>query len=472
MIFPSLQEKLFSSHSRKSQPEEPLTDERAIQPPPPTPEASELSPSGAAMDASSGSSVALESSAPLQASASSEDSPVLEPSASPVSSASSDASPSIDSPTPPESSAPSDVSPSIDSPTPPESPALSDASPSIDSPTPSESPAPDRQAEKSSSHEDEDWDVDYEDTEEYDFEERPRRRLVPAEIIMILIAVCSFCLLIVAVVFSFPHFFPKDEDPQSLPGYHVDSHLPVPIETILEPTVEVTEPENPTIPPDPNPYTRFDFQYNRHNYLLLQNLASFPGVDVSAYQGDIDWQAVADSGIYFAFIRLGYRGYGSGKLVEDSYAKQNLAGAYNAGLKVGAYFFSQALNQQEVDEEIEFMLEVLGEQYLEMPIILDWEIPAPDARTSGVMDARTLTDLQLYFCGIMKEKGYQPMVYFNWNQSENLYYLSDMEEYPFWLAYYNDRMTYPWHVEFWQYSDHGTVPGISGPVDMNVYMPA
>lgn len=299
-----------------------------------------------------------------------------------------------------------------------------------------------------------------------------RRRLsIRPEFIMGIIAGLAAILLIAVVVLCMP-YFGDDEDPESLPQYHDAARATQPVpETILEPTISETQPENPTIPPDRNPYDRYDFQYNRHNYLLLQNLNSSPGVDVSAHQGSINWKAVQASGIEFAMIRLGYRGYGSGKLVEDEYARQNLTGAREAGLDIGAYFFSQALNIQEADEEIEFMLNILGDQRLDMPIILDWEVPAADARTAGKMDARTLTDIQLHFCSVMAQKGYQPMVYFNWHQSENLYYLSELEDYPFWLALYQDRMTYPWKVEMWQYSDQGRVPGIDGNVDLNVYMP-
>ena len=87
------------------------------------------------------------------------------------------------------------------------------------------------------------------------------------------------------------------------------------------------------------------------------------------------------------------------------------------------------------------------------------------------MDARTLTDIQLHYCKTITDKGYEPMIYFNWHQSENLYYLSELEEYPFWLALYQDRMTYPWKVEMWQWTCTGRVPGINGDVDINVYMP-
>ena len=311
----------------------------------------------------------------------------------------------------------------------------------------------------------------------------PRRGLRP-EWIMAIIAGGAAVLLIFALILARP-YFPKpqpeapatqqpqyqEEDPEILlQNSSEEDPGALPGEDNLEPEDSDEEPENPTIPPDRNPYDQYDFQYDRHNYLKLQNLHSYAGVDVSAYQGKIDWKKVKASGIDFAIIRLGYRGYESGKLVEDDYAKANLKGAKEAGLKVGAYFFSQALNIKETDEEIKFIMKILGDTKLEMPLVLDWEIPANTARTRK-MDATTLTDIQRHFCGQVRDMGYQPMIYFNWHQSEKLYYLSDLEEYPFWLALYQDRMTYPWKVEMWQYTDKGKVPGIQGNVDLNVYMP-
>ena len=317
-------------------------------------------------------------------------------------------------------------------------------------------------------------DFDFEKEDDYPEEEvvledlRARSRRVRPEAVMGIVAAIAAVLLIVVLVLSLP-YMSRDEDPETAKEQYIRQTEPKE-EVILEPTISETEPENPTIPPDRNPYGRYDFQYNRHNYLLLQNVNSSPGVDVSAHQGDIDWAAVKKSGIEFAIIRLGYRGYGSGKLVEDEYAKKNLQAAKEAGLKIGAYFFSQALDIKETDEEIQFMLNMLADVDLDMPLVLDWEIPAEDARTKN-MDARTLTDIQLHFCGQMKKMGYQPMVYFNWHQSENLYYLSELEDYPFWLALYQDRMTYPWKVEMWQWTSSGKVPGIQGNVDINVFMP-
>lgn len=303
----------------------------------------------------------------------------------------------------------------------------------------------------------------------------PCRRKFRPEHIIIIIAILSAIVLGLTVVMALPYITAEpevteasesaevtlpasDEDPEAALHQNAQAE-PEPL-----PTIEAI------IEPEANPYGRLDFQYNKNNYLYCLRQDSYPGVDVSAFQRDIDWQKVKDSGIRFAMLRLGYRGYESGKLVEDEYIQQNLEQTKAVDMPIGAYFFSQALTIKEVDEEIDFMLKVLGDYDLHMPIVLDWEIPTADARTAK-MDARTLTALQEYFCKVMTEKGFTPMVYFNWHQSNTLLYLNELEAYPFWLALYDDRMTYPYHVEMWQYTDSGRVPGIQGGVDLNIYMP-
>ena len=309
-------------------------------------------------------------------------------------------------------------------------------------------------------------------------ETKERKGIQPEWVLTGIMLLCA-ALLVWMVIMSKP-YIPGKEDPLAV---HPHAAATAPAETEgeeMDPALlhqnqtQPTEPEEtvePTIPPEANPYGRLDFQYDRNNYLYALKTDSYPGIDVSAFQGKIDWEKVKASGIEFAIIRLGYRGYGkAGKLVEDEYAKENLKGATEAGLAIGAYFFSQALDIEEADEEIEYMLKILGDYELDMPIILDWEIPVDTARTVN-MDARTLTDIQLHFCQVMEEKGYQPMVYFNWHMSSRLLYLNELEDYPFWLALYQDRMTYPYKVEMWQYTDRGRVPGIEGNVDLNIYMP-
>ena len=290
--------------------------------------------------------------------------------------------------------------------------------------------------------------------------------------------VMGFIALLAAVLLGFTAFVAFQNYEPEVPGVtlppKLDEEDPLRYAHEAEPTQE-TEPEGteiPTIPPAPNPYDQFDFQYGRHNYLKLQNLPSFAGVDVSAYQGDINWKKVASSGIDFAMIRLGYRGYGqAGNMVEDDYARRNLEEARKAGLEIGAYFFSQATTVDEVDDEIFFFMKILGDTELTMPIVLDWErVGVETARTNNV-DAETLTAMQKHFCKTMVDFGYTPMVYFNRHLAESSLYLSELEDYPFWLALYQNYMTYPFRVEMWQYTCTGRVPGIQGDVDINVYMP-
>ena len=248
----------------------------------------------------------------------------------------------------------------------------------------------------------------------------PARRRVRPEAIMGIIALLAAIALAVTVFFSLPYMTaPAEEDPEALlKAQHAQQSTEPPTETTVETLPEETEETTePTVHPEANPYDRLDFQYGRNNYLYCLRQKSYIGVDVSAFQRNIDWDQVKASGIQFAILRLGYRGYESGKLVKDEYIDRNLEETARVGMPIGVYFFSQALTIKEVDEEIEFMLEILGDYELHMPIVLDWEIPAASARTAQ-MDRRTLTELQRYFCETMTEMGYTPMIYFNWYQSK------------------------------------------------------
>lgn len=216
-----------------------------------------------------------------------------------------------------------------------------------------------------------------------------------------------------------------------------------------------------------NPYGKFDFQYDGW-FLKSTTTDCLSGIDVSAYQGDIDWVKVKESGVDFAIVRLGYRGYESGKLVEDKFARINLEGAAAAGIRIGAYFFSQALNVEEAREEAQFVLEILKDYMLTMPVVFDWEhVDSETARTNN-MDPYVATDCAKAFLEIIDEAGYWPMMYFNTRQAQKLFYLDQLMEYDFWLALYSDRMTFPYKVDMWQYTSTGTIPGIFGNVDVNV----
>ena len=194
------------------------------------------------------------------------------------------------------------------------------------------------------------------------------------------------------------------------------------------------------------------------------------GIDISEHQQSVDWELVKAAGIDFVMIRIGYRGYTQGRLYIDSRFDQHIRGAQKAGLDVGVYFFSQAITPSEARQEARFLLMVLNWRRLDLGIAYDWEFVNSQARTAG-MDGRTMTDCALAFCETIAAAGQTPLVYFNQYQADNYYILDDLTQYDFWFAKYADEMTCPYPVKMWQYTESGTVPGIAGPVDMNLYWP-
>lgn len=234
-----------------------------------------------------------------------------------------------------------------------------------------------------------------------------------------------------------------------------------------EATEVITEATLP--PPESNPIGMSDF-YMDGDYLSCLATPSVLGIDVSFWQGDIDWPKVKQAGVEFAMIRAGARGTETGDLFEDDYAQVNYAGASAAGIQVGAYFFSQAITPEEAVAEANYLLEIIKDWNVEMPLVYDWEFVSADARTAN-MDPRTLTDCAKAFCETVKNAGYTPMIYFNTNQSFDMLYLAELKDYRFWLAQYDTVLRYPYKIDMWQYSETGTVPGIQGNVDIDLYFP-
>jgi GH25 family lysozyme M1 (1,4-beta-N-acetylmuramidase) len=192
------------------------------------------------------------------------------------------------------------------------------------------------------------------------------------------------------------------------------------------------------------------------------------GIDVSEYQGEIDWQQVADSGVSFVFVRLGYRGTTEGLLLPDQRFAQNLSGAREAGLDVGVYFFSQALNQREAVEEADYVLRALEGETLELPVMFDWEpVAKAGSRTEG-MEAQVISDCAEAFCLRITASGYDAGIYFNRQQGYYSYDLARLRDYAFWVSDPNDHPDFYYAFRIWQYSFTGTVPGIETVVDRNL----
>lgn len=215
-----------------------------------------------------------------------------------------------------------------------------------------------------------------------------------------------------------------------------------------------------------NPYTPADFTM-QNGYVTCTAGPTRLGVDVSAYQEDIDWEEVRAAGFDFAFIRIGYRGYNSGNILQDERARENLTGAKAAGLDVGVYFYAQAISPEEAAQEAQWCLNFLAGEALELPVVYDWEWVDSAART-GSMDKPTLTECVKTFCTAVESGGYDSMIYFNSHIARDLMDLRQLSEYPFWLAQYRDAMDFAYQVDIWQYTEEGSVPGIKGNVDIDL----
>lgn len=216
-----------------------------------------------------------------------------------------------------------------------------------------------------------------------------------------------------------------------------------------------------------------DLLYSTDSGRIYYHDSNYPdacyGIDVSAYQGDIDWQAVSMDNIDFALVRVGFRGYGEeGKLVLDENFKKNIEGAIAAGLDVGAYFFSQAITVEEAEEEANMLINAVQSYNITFPLIYDMEeIVGADARTKN-MDKETATAIAAAFCKKISDAGYQPMIYGNTRWLAGRLHLEELKDIPLWFAQYYKKPLFPYDFDIWQYTHEGSVAGIAGAVDINI----
>ena len=190
------------------------------------------------------------------------------------------------------------------------------------------------------------------------------------------------------------------------------------------------------------------------------------GIDVSKFQGSIDWNAVKSDGITFAIIRCGYRGYGSGALVEDSTYRQNIQGAINAGLRVGVYFYSQAINEAEAVEEASMVLSLVSGYSLPLGVYYDTE--SVGGGRANALSAAERTACAVAFCETIRSAGYSAGVYSYASWFYNALNFANISKYNIWIAQYRDTLSFSYKHNIWQYTGSGSVNGISKPVDMNI----
>ncbi len=193
------------------------------------------------------------------------------------------------------------------------------------------------------------------------------------------------------------------------------------------------------------------------------------GVDISEHQSEVDWAALRAAGVDFAMIRAGYRGYTDGGLFEDAHFRDNVLAAQAAGLEVGVYFFSQAITEEEAEEEARFLLRAVSGLQLSWPVAFDWESVAAEARTDG-LSGREMTACALAFCRVIREAGLIPAIYANQQQGLLYYGYAEQElaDVVFWLADYNETPAFRFPFQMWQYTDSGRLDGVSGSIDLNL----
>ncbi len=205
-----------------------------------------------------------------------------------------------------------------------------------------------------------------------------------------------------------------------------------------------------------------------HTELLSGIDTTVMGMDISSFNGEIDWEKVKDQGIGFVIIRCGYRGYTSGALVEDACFVRNISEANKAGVRVGVYFFTQALNEVEAVEEASMVITLCRDYRVDLPIFIDTETAAAGAGRADLLDNETRTAVLKAFCETIESAGYRAGVY----ASKNWFYErvdhTQLTGYLTWLAEYKEKPTYDGSFQFWQYTSRGYVDGVTGRVDLNV----
>ncbi len=190
------------------------------------------------------------------------------------------------------------------------------------------------------------------------------------------------------------------------------------------------------------------------------------GIDVSKWQGTIDWNAVKNSGISFVIIRCGYRGSSTGKLIQDPKFESYISGATKAGLKVGLYVFSQAVNEKEAVEEASMAIALAQGYKISYPIFIDTEWTS-GGRANNI-SKETRTAVCRAFCETVKSAGYTPGIYASKSWYQDSLNVGSLTGYKIWLAQYASQPTYSGRYDMWQYTDKGKVNGISTNVDMNI----
>lgn len=190
------------------------------------------------------------------------------------------------------------------------------------------------------------------------------------------------------------------------------------------------------------------------------NITGELGVDVSVHQGTVDWSKLKSQGVKFAMVRLGFRGYKTGDLVLDKNFKKNVEGARNAGMNVGVYFFSQAINETEAKEEAAYVLKNIKDLRIDYPVVFDQEAYTAAKTRTDDLTGKQATANCVAFCEAIRTGGYLPMVYMNSDWAAQMYDIKTLKSYLVWYADYRDAPTLDNGFAMWQYTAKGKLSGV------------
>ena len=213
---------------------------------------------------------------------------------------------------------------------------------------------------------------------------------------------------------------------------------------------------------------KFVYQNPQMKYYVNGKQASWFGVDISSKQGIVDFEKLKKAGVDFVMIKVGGRGYSSGNIVLDSSYKDYMNGAKNAGLGIGVYFYSQAVDKDEACEEAETLLELIKDYPVKYPVVFDMESVEGDMARTDALDVSTRTELARIFLKTIKAEGYTPMLYGDKEWLVTKLDLEKLQDYDVWLSQETDTPDYPYEYTMWQYNKSGTVSGISGTAGLNI----
>lgn len=228
---------------------------------------------------------------------------------------------------------------------------------------------------------------------------------------------------------------------------------------------------NPNVPMHDYDMSAFIHDGDKLYYSGDSRYESRLGIDVSYHNGSIDWNKVKADGYDFVIIRAAYRGYGkSGSLNKDKKFDDYIKGAHDAGLEVGVYIFSQAINEDEALEEAQFVLNCIEGYDLELPVVYDPESILDDVARTDDVSGEQFTANTLVFCKAIEEAGYDAMVYSNMKWEAYQFDMSLTSMYPYWYADYEELPQTPYAFCMWQYTNTGHVSGVSGEVDIDIQL--